>query len=164
MFKKTLAVMALFVFTAVCPAYADEQGDIELTMLSEVEVKSVNDKGAVVVKREDAAKAKVVPGDAVIFTTAYRHVGKEPAEKAVIVNPVPEHTLYVDRSAEGKGTRIEFSADGGKTYGPVKTLKTVKGGKTRPAVAADYTHVRWTFDKPLKPGAKGSVSFRAKVK
>lgn len=167
MLKKTLVVMSLLAFTAVYPAwtaYGVEQGAIELISIAEVDVKAVSPTGAVKTERMEAAKAKVVPGDVVIFTTAYRHIGKEPAEKAVIDNPVPEHTVYVDGSAQGKGTRIEFSADNGKTYSAAKTLKAVKDGKTRPAVAADYTHVRWTFDKPLKPGAKGSVSFRAKVK
>lgn len=168
MLKKTFASIALLMLTAglhVDAAWGVEQGSIELTSIAEVEVKAVSPLGKVEVKREDAAKAKVVPGDVVIYSTHYRHIGKDPAEKAVIINPVPEHTLYVDGSAEGKGTKMEFSVDNGKKYGSPKTLMVKgKGGKTRPAAPADYTHIRWTFEKPLKPGAKGGVSFKAKVK
>lgn len=165
MLKKTLVVIAFLALASVYPVYAAEQGQIELTSVAEVDVKAVSPLGVVETKRMDVGKAKVVPGDVVIYTTVYRHIGKDQADKVVINNPVPEHTLYVDKSAEGKGARIEFSADGGKTYAQAKILKTAaKGGKPRPAVAADYTHVRWTLDKPLKPGAKGSVSFRAKLK
>ncbi len=73
-------------------------------------------KGEKEVKRVDTAKAKVVPGDIVIFSTYYTNIGSKPAANVMITNPVPEHMVYMDRSAEGKGTTIEFSVNGGKSY------------------------------------------------
>lgn len=146
-------------------ALALEKGAVKLASRSEVDVVVVNAKGEKEVKRVDAARAKVVPGDTVIFTNAYENVGGEAVKDAVVTNPVPEHTVYVDKTAEVKGARVEFSVDGGKTYGLAKSLMVVGAdGKARPAQAADYTHIRWTIEKALAPGAKGSVSFKAKVK
>jgi hypothetical protein len=82
----------------------------------------------------------------------------------VITNPVPEHMLYLDQSAAGTGTAIEFSVNGGKSYGtPDKLNVTDASGKSRKAVASDYTHIKWTVSKPVEPGGRGEVLFKAKV-
>jgi len=145
--------------------WGQQNDGIEVVTTSEVEVRQQNAKGATEVKRVEAAKAKVAPGDVVIFSTRYVNRGKQAATSVFITNPVPEHMLYVDKSAEGKGTRIEYSIDGGKTYAPSETLKIAdKQGKVRTALPGDYTHIRWTATAPLAPGAAGNVSFRARVK
>lgn len=163
--RKTLVALVIAVLLAPALAAAQQKGMIELLSRSEVEVTTTNAKGEKEVKRVEAAKANVTPGDTVIFTTTYINHGKKPAENVTIRNPVPEHMTYVDRSAEGKGAKIEFSVDGGKSHGaPEKLIKTVGPGKTRPAGAADYTGIQWTLTKPLAPGGKGSVSFKATVK
>lgn len=148
------------------PALAwSQQGSIELKSVTEVEVVTTNAKGEREVKRIEAAAAKVTPGDTVIITTTYRNTGKKPAANVTITNPVPQHTEYVDKTAEGAGSRIEFSVDRGKTYGaPDKlTVKDAKG-KVRKAAPADYTDIRWMLGEQLKPGGAGSVSFRARIK
>ena len=155
-------VVVLLMFSTA--AWAQQKGSIELKSAAEVEVVEKNANGEKTVKRMDAAKAKVIPGDVVIFTTSYSNIGKEPATAVVIKNPVPQHTVYVDKTAEGKGTRIEFSADGGKTYGAEKLTVKDSGGKVRKAMPSDYTHIKWIVAKPVPPGGKGSVSFKAKLK
>lgn len=164
MFNKSLST-ALFVLLLSVPSLALAESYLNVISKSEIDVIVVNEKGEKEVKRVDAAKAKVVPDDEVIFTNIYENIGKLPLTDAVINNPVPEHTVYVDKSAEGKGTRIEFSIDGGKTFGqPNALLKVGKDGKAKPAPASDYTNIRWTVEKPVPPGVKGSVSFKARVK
>jgi len=143
------------------PAPAQQTGSIVLTSASEVEVTKQNAEGKKEVKRIDAAKAAVVPGDTVIFTVSYANADTKPADRVVVINPVPQHMTYLDKSAEGNGTVIEFSVDGGKTYAAPGKLTVTAAGTQRPATAADYTHIKWTMGKPLAPGAKGSVSFRA---
>jgi uncharacterized repeat protein (TIGR01451 family) len=163
MSKTTISIMlALLLLSAA--AWAQQKSPIELKSLAEVDVTVTNAKGEKEVKRVEAAKATVVPGDVVIFTNQYANTGDKPATDVVIRNAVPEHMIYVDGSAEGKGTRIEFSVDKGKTYGaPDKLTVTDAKGAKRKAAAQDYNNIRWTVEK-LPPGAKGSVSFRAKVK
>lgn len=148
-------------------AWAQQQGSIQLKSVAEAEVTVKGANGEKQVKRMDVAKTKVkvLPGDVVVFTTTYKNVGKQPAEKVEITNPVPEHMLYVDRSAAGKGMKIDFSVDKGKSYGSPDTLMVIDAqGNKQKAAAADYTNIRWIATKPLAPGAKGSVSFKAKLK
>ena len=162
--KKIIAGIAVALLISVT-AWAQQKESIELISKAEVDVVSKNAKGEKEVARVDVAKAKVVPGDTVYFTTAYTNIGKQPADKVVITNPVPEHMVYVDKSAEGKGTKIEFSVDGGKSYAAHdKLMITYAQGKKRTATGADYTHIKWTVSKPVTPGAKGRVSFKAKLK
>ena len=146
-------------------ALAQQQGNIELKSKAEVEVATTNEKGEKRLKLMDVAKAKVLPGDRVVFTTTYKNLGKQAAEKVVISNPVPKHMEYVDRSAEGKGTTIEFSVDNGKIYGALDALFIIDAqGKKQKASASDCTDLRWTLNKPLPPNSAGSVSFKAKLK
>jgi len=162
--KKMLIVLSLLMLLPF-QAKAADKGAIELKTVAEVEVSIKNDKGEKEVKRVEAAKANVTPGDAVIFTTYFSNNGQEPASKIVINNPVPEHMSYIDGTAEGRGTKIEFSVDQGKSFSAPDNLNvTGEQGKERPAGPADYTHIRWTLSKPLPPEGTGRVSFRARVK
>ena len=83
----------------------------------------------------------------------------------MITDPVPAEMRYVQGSAFGPGTRIVFSADGGRTWGTADTLfVTGPDGTSRPAVADDYTHIRWTMRSSLKPGGRGFARFRAELR
>jgi len=162
--RTLLAMSFALLLLLPAPAPAQQTGGIVLTSVSEVEVVKQNAEGKKEVKRVDAAKAAVVPGDTVIFTVSYANTDTKPADRVVVINPVPQHMTYLDKSAEGKGAVIEFSVDGGKTYAAPGKLTVADKGQQRPAAAADYTHIKWTMGKPLAPGAKGSVSFRAVLK
>jgi len=163
--KKVLRLFMVLALLVPAAAWAQKKGGIEIRTVSEVEVTQTNAAGIQEVKRADATKTKVLPGEPVIYTNYYSYSGDQPATDVVIKNPVPENTVYVDGSAEGKNTKIEFSVDKGRTFAAADRLKIRSpDGKERRAVAADYTHIRWTIEKPLQKGAKGSVSFRAKVK
>ena len=164
MTKKLLATLSLLLLVAL-PASAVEKKGIELKSTAEVDIIVKNDKGVNEVVRVAAADTNVAPGDTVIFTTSYEYQGEKPATNVIINNPLPEHMLYLDNTAEGKGTRIDFSVDQGQTFAAANQLKIKDAeGKEQPASAADYTHIRWTIEGALQNGAKGSVSFKAKVK
>lgn len=162
--RAVLGLLALFLLLPAA-AGAQQKGGIELKTVSEVDVVGKNAKGEREVKRVDAGKVSVAPGGVVIFTTTFNNKGSKPAERVAIKNPVPANMTYVDKSAEGEGTTIEFSTDNGKTYrAPDALMITDAQGKSRKALGQDYTHIRWIVTKPLAPGGKGSVSFKAKVK
>lgn len=164
MTKRIVTVLSMLLLMSF-QAMAADKGAIELKSVAEVEVMIKNDKGEHEIKRVEAAKANVVPGDVVIFTTYFTNNGKEAASDITINNPMPEHMLYIEGTAEGNGTKIGFSVDAGKSFYAPDKLK-IKGddGKERAAGPSDYTHIRWTLSKPLPSGGKGSVSFRAKLK
>ena len=164
MSKKLLATLSLLLLVAL-PASAVEKKGVDLKSTAEVDIIVKNDKGVNEVVRVAAADANVAPGDTVIFSTHYQYQGEKPATNVVINNPLPEHMLYLDGTAEGKGARIEFSVDKGQTFTTAAKLKIKDAeGNEKPASAADYTHIRWTIEGALQNGAEGSVSFKAKVK
>lgn len=135
---------------------------LEIKATAEVEVKVKAANGREETRRVPAAK--VTPGTTVIYTLHAKNTSGKPASDVVVTDPIPEHVEYVDGSTTGEGARVTFSVDGGKTWGSKEQLK-VKGadGAMRAALPADFTHIRWTFEKPLAPGESRAVSFRAKV-
>lgn len=65
-----------------------------------------------------------------------------------------------------KEVEVDYSVDGGKTYGALDKLAISTQGSDgkdapRPATAADVTHLRWTLKNSMAPGASGFVRFRA---
>lgn len=108
---------------------------------------------------------RALPGQEVIYVISYKNSGSKPAESVVVSNPVPEGLVYQPGSAQGAGTRIDVSVDGGKQFGLLEALR-VKGvdGQMRAAKADDVTHVRWTLVDVVKPGAEGKVTYRAVLK
>lgn len=135
---------------------------LEITATAEVEIKVKAADGGEEVKRVPAAK--VPPGEAVIYTLKAQNKSDKPAGDVVVTDPIPEHTEYVDGSVSSNGTRVTFSVDGGKSFAAKESLK-VRGedGQMRAALPADFTHIRWQFEKPLAPGESRAVSFRARV-
>ena len=106
---------------------------------------------------------RALPGSELVYTTAYHNVGKQAVDAgAAITDPIPDHTVYVPGSAEGAGTDITFSVDGGKTWGAPEALKVKNAdGTLSDAQAKDYTTIRWVLKGKLAPGATGTVSFHA---
>lgn len=144
-------------------AHAQSRGSIELTNAA-TQAKTVT--------AADGTKTttmvpvgRVTPGTEVTYTITYRNVGKKPVNSVVVHDPVPAHMNYVAASAEGANTTISYSVDGGKTWADSLDKLQVKNadGSTHVATAADCTTLRWVVNSQIAPGAKGSVSFRAKL-
>jgi uncharacterized repeat protein (TIGR01451 family) len=108
---------------------------------------------------------RVVPGDRVIYTLEVRNSGATAVDAPNFSYPIPEHMRYVADSAVGPGAEVSYSVDGGHNFARAENLK-VKGpdGKLRPAVAADYTDIRWQLKNSLKANSVAFVRFRTLVK
>ena len=103
----------------------------------------------------------VTPGDKLVFVLAYKNGGAKPATDFVVTNPIPDAVAFA--GAEGDGALM--SVDGGKSWGALAALKVKQSdGTLRPALPADVTHVRWSFEKAIAAGAGGKLSFRGIVK
>ena len=157
--RSLLAPLALATaaFAVGANAQSPAGGGVQLVNAAHKEVE-VEEAGRKVRKLVDLGK--MVPGDEVVYTISYVNKGSRPAERVVVVNPVPQHTKFRAGSVEGASTEIAYSADGGKTYAAPDRLtvatRDAKGTPaTRPAVAADITHIRWTLKEPLPPGVSG---------
>ena len=138
---------------------ADAGKGMTLKVMVEQESVITNKQGRRETKR--VAATKIVPGDEVIYTIHYLNSGDKPAESVFINMPVAEHTTYRDGSARGGATDISYSIDGGKRYGrPDELTIKLSDSRSRPATAADYTHIKWRFNAPVPAGAGGAVSYR----
>lgn len=141
------------------PLPAQAAAKLELKTESFREVSRTGKDGAKVVMREPVTKA--VPGQEIIYVITYRNPGTVPAADVRVDNAVPKGLVYRPGSAEGAGTRIELSVDGGKHFGELGSARVVQpGGASRPARGEDVTNIRWLVLQPVEPGAEGSVSYR----
>jgi uncharacterized repeat protein (TIGR01451 family) len=158
-------VFAATVASSGAFAQAPSGGGVQLVNTAHKEVE-VDEAGRKV--RKLVAPGKMVPGDEVVYTIAYVNKGTRPAERVVVVNPIPQHTKFRAGSVEGAHAEIAYSVDGGRTYAAPDRLtvaaRDAKGATApRPALATDITHIRWTLKEPLAPGADGYVRFRAVI-
>lgn len=137
------AVFALLL--AGMAAAEGESSSLAIRTIAEVESK-VTDRGRETVKLVPADR--VVPGDRVIYTLEVRNTGTAVAVAPGFSSPIPEHMRYIAGSAVGPGAEVSYSVDGGRHFDRAENL-TVRGaaGGLRPAVAADYTHIRWRLKK-----------------
>ncbi len=141
---------------------AAESGAVELRAKAEKRVLLQRADGTTDEKFVPAGK--VVPGDVVAYTIEAHNISQKPAERVVITDPIPVEMQYVEGSAEPSGAQLLFSVDGGFRFDrPENLTVTTEDGASRPAVAGDYTHLRWVFASPLAPAELRSVRFLAKL-
>lgn len=162
--SKALVVLATLLMSAAYGqtlAYAQEAGHLRLMTVVQKEEVTTTDTGER--KTELVAANKVVPGESVVYTITFENVSAESADDITITNPVPEHLTYVTGSAFGPGTVIEFSVDGGQQYDAPEALFVADDGEIRPAIAEDYTHIRWVLQDELAAGAQGMARFSARL-
>lgn len=161
----TKLMMAFFVVLMLSPVMAWAQPKIQIESTVETEI-TVEEGGRKVVKRVPAKT--IEPGAVLIYTVRVSNKGDEKATALIVNNPVPNGTFYIGKSAEGKGSRISFSVDGGKTFdNPGRLIHEQKlaNGKTKKRKAAPehYTHIRWLIDE-VPAGKASKLGFRVKVK
>ena len=148
-----------FVLALLAPAAAAAADDVSLSSEIFVERAKQDSRGKTVVVRE--VPGVVTPGDRLLFVLNYRNAGSQPAVGFTVTNPMPGAVSFAE--AEGDGAVV--SVDGGKSWGALAALSiALPDGTSRPAAAADVTHVRWSFAQPIAAGNSGKLSFRGVVK
>ena len=109
----------------------------------------------------------VLPGDVLQYQLRFTNQGQGDVRGVVFTNPVPAGLRYVDRSAgaDRQDVAVEYSTDGGKTFAATPLVTEVVDGKRvqRPASPEQYTHVRWTVQGSIAPGATVTAEFRAEL-
>lgn len=155
--KMTLIASIFFAMAA----FAQEQGHLNVRTVVQKEEVTVSESGET--QRSLVPADTVVPGDDVVYTITFTNVSDESAENIVITNPIAESLTYVEGSAFGPGTVIEFSVDEGQNFAAPEDLMVGTNGDRRPADAKDFTHVRWTMRNELQAGAQGLARFKARL-
>jgi uncharacterized repeat protein (TIGR01451 family) len=143
-------------------AVAQEQGHLNVTTTVQKQEVTVNDSGEAETRL--VAADTVVPGESVVYTITFQNISDEPAANVVITNPISEDLTYVDGSAYGPGTVIQFSTDGGQNFAAADELTVIDDGVSRPAGPDDFTHIRWVMQNELAVGAQGTARFTAVLK
>lgn len=161
-FNLAIFPMGAFLFSMLMAPVYGAQSAIKITSDVHEIIEVLDDQGKP--QEKIIAADEITPGDRILFTTSFMNSGKQPSDNVVITNPIPAHTRYLANTAKGENCIITFSVDGGRAWGDVKTLKVrQKDGKFRAATAADYTHIRWKYNRELKPSEKKSISFQTKL-
>ena len=113
-------------------AVAQEQGHLNVTTTVQKQEVTVNDSGETETRL--VAADSVVPGESVVYTITFQNISDEPAANVVITNPISEDLTYVDGSAFGPGTVIQFSTDGGQNFAAANELTVVSTLPWLPAI------------------------------
>jgi uncharacterized repeat protein (TIGR01451 family) len=148
----------LALFALLAPAAASAADNVSLSSKVLVErVKPGADGKPVTVREEPGV---VTPGDKLVVVLSYRNRGAAPATGFTLTNPIPASVAFTGTD----DSTASVSVDGGKSWGALASLKVVAAdGSSRPAAAADVTHIRWSFSQPITAGSGGELSFRAVV-
>jgi uncharacterized repeat protein (TIGR01451 family) len=160
--------------TPVAAMAAAAQSKPAVSLASEVfvERKIVDATGKETISLKKPGEVVIVPGDRVIFKTAYKNNGTEAATGFRATNPMPAPIQFVSAREDW----AEVSVDGGVSWGKLAALmvtpkaEAVADGAAsavpaaRAATEADVTHVRWVFNDPIPAGAAGEVSYIGFVK
>ncbi|MBW8783393.1 MAG: hypothetical protein JF593_01945 [Novosphingobium sp.] len=96
---------------------------------------------------------RVASGDRVVTIVSWTRSGPG---SFTVTNPLPRGLEY-EQSAEGDE---EVSADGGRTWGKLGTLR-ISG---RLATAEDLTHVRWHVTGPRAASPSGRIAYSGIVR
>ncbi len=105
---------------------------------------------------------RLTTGDQVQYTLRVTNPGKAPVSDVVVTKLFPTGFVYIGGSAAGPASRVEFSADGGKSFAPAAEVMFVRPGQTpREATPEEYSHLRWTLSRPVPPRATVLLRFRA---
>ena len=126
------------------------------------------------VEREGAQLAidkveAVKPGEILNWQIASVNEGRGPAREYKVVGNIPAGTVLVAGSAaaDGGGSTVTYSIDGGKTFStqPVIEQKQADGTvKQVPAPVSMYTQVRYEWKDDLAAGGRLSASYKVRVK
>jgi len=156
---KNLIGVILMLSALTAHAIAQEQGHLNVITTVQKQEVTVNEAGES--ETTLVAANTVVPGERVVYTITFKNISDEPADNVVITNPIAETLTYVDDSAFGPGTKIQFSIDGGQSFAERETLTIDENGDIRPAETQDFTHIRWVMQQELAAGAQGVARFSA---
>lgn len=132
---------------------------LELVNTVRVEIVTTTAQGAQITL---ADPVNVAPGDVVVVMTEVRNELATRADDVVIATPVPAYLQFI---AAGEGPQPRFSIDGGARFDALERLRVrMADGDERPATTDDITNIQWILSGALAPGARRTVSYRARVR
>ncbi|MEO9600254.1 hypothetical protein [Parasphingorhabdus sp.] len=146
-------------------AATDPRANVKIDSKIQVERTEESASGEITTTLLDPATIKVIPGDKLLFTNAYRNTGGSAVTGFVVNNPVHPAVALTEVLEDW----ALVSVDGGKSFGKLSDLSVSETASesaptSRPAQASDVTHIRWVLASPIAPGASGELQFRGIVR
>tara|TARA_R110001606_G_scaffold177586_3_gene324137 strand:- start:19053 stop:19598 length:546 start_codon:yes stop_codon:yes gene_type:complete len=142
-------------------AVTDPRANVKIDSSIMIERTEIAENGESVTQLLNPVTVKVVPGDKLLVTNSYRNTGDEAVTGFVLNNPVPQAVSFTEALEDW----ALVSVDGGQNFGQLSALSVTDATQeSRPAVAADVTHIRWVLPSPMAPGATGELRYRGSVK
>lgn len=152
---KSIALVVTWLTTFATVAIATEAVELRTQLVAEVrESVATADRPTFRL----APASRLSQGQVVYYTVRITNPTPVFANKVQVSQLIPANTAYLPGSAAGPGADVEFSIDGGQTFGRPESLKQTDGTRAPPE---RYTHIRWTLRNPLAPGATALARFRA---
>ncbi len=152
-----MIALAMFSLSAIA-----KEGAIRFSNNAYKQVITTDKKGD---KKFDYVEPKLaLPGDIILYEIKFKNISKQSVSNIVVNNPLPNNSRYRAGSASGKSTIITFSVDGKHYQSPGKLTVKDKTGQSRLAKPGEYRAIRWVYEKPLKPGEEGLVSYKTQIK
>ena len=167
--RSTRKVLSLFTFVAIAGSPALAQGPVASKALV---ITAENLMATDAQHRAAASRGRdpkeLMPGDVVRYRLTFTNVTPHAVKSVVFDNPLPSGLRYQAGTAASDRQQqvvIQYSIDGGKSYSAQPMIEIEVDGKRvqRPAPADTYTHIRWSVQGSVLPGAVVHAEFRAQL-
>lgn len=160
-----LALLCVSALAAVGPALAQSAAPADRPL----EIRAENLTAAREAEAGTPRSEKDVrPGDRVRYHLVFTNPTPGSIRGVKLEDPIPAGLVLVAGSADADhaDAAVEYSIDGGATYQARPMIDGVVDGERRrvPAPVEQYTHVRWTVNGALAPGARVSARFDARFR
>lgn len=166
--RSTKRMLSLFTFVALAGSPALAQGTPApkaLVVTAENLMAGDSQHRAAASRGRDPKE--LMPGDVVHYRLTFTNVTPNAVKSVVFDNPLPAGLRYQGgtAAADRDQVAIQYSIDGGKSYSARPMIEVEVDGKRvqRPAAADRYTHIRWSVQGSVLPGAVVRAEFRAQL-
>jgi len=156
-----LFLVTAFLLLASAAASAEE-GAIRFSNKAFKQVISKSKDGTV---QYDYVEPKLVlPDDIILYEIEFENISDKEVSDIVVNNPIANNSKYRAGSAAGNSSVITFSVDGKVFASADQLVVKDKSGQSQKAKPGNYTVIRWVYKKVLKPGEKGTVTYKTSIK
>lgn len=166
--RSTRKMLSLFTFLALAasPALAQSSAAPKALVVTAENLMAGDSEHRAAAARGRDAK-ELMPGDVVRYRLTFTNVTSSAVKSVVFDNPLPAGLRYQAGTAvvDRDQVAIQYSIDGGKGFSSQPMIEVVVEGKPvqRPASADMYTHIRWSVQGSVLPGAVVRAEFRAQL-
>ncbi len=166
--RSTRKMLSMFTFVALTgsPALAQGTGAPRALVVTAENLMAGDSQHRAAASSGHDPKA-LMPGDVVRYRLTFTNVTPHAVKSVVFDNPLPAGLRYQGGTASSDRDQvaIKYSIDGGKSYSAQPMIEVEVNGKRvqRPAPADIYTHIRWSVQGSVLPGAVVHAEFRAQL-